>query len=240
MTDAIDTVLFDLDDTLCSYRRPGEAVLDAAFETAGVSPLFAAADYYGVYDEYLAESTSIHDLRERCFGDLAVEAGHDRAAGHAVAEAYALERDQGGVALIDGAREALDALAAEYRLGLVTNGAPEMQREKLAAAALEDDFETVVCAGYDAPAKPAPDPFDAALEALDSTAERAVHVGNSPSTDVAGAQAAGVRAAWIPDGDAPERPDPTPDYTLESLADLTTPPWIRVKRRDGRTASSEF
>lgn len=226
MTGDIDTVLFDLDDTLCAYRRPADAVLAAAFERAGVRSCFSVADYYDAYDDYLEESDGIRDLRARCFGDLAADAGHHRDTGRAVAEAYAAERDQGSVTLLDGAREALDALAGAHRLGLVTNGAPEMQREKLAAVGLEDDFEAIVCAGYDAPAKPSPEPFDVALSALDSSPDRAVHVGNSPSTDVAGARAAGVRAAWIPDGDAGERPDPAPDYTLESLADLRTPPWL--------------
>lgn len=226
MSDAIDTVLFDLDDTLCAYRRePGE-VLEAAFSRAGVEAMFSVADYYDRYDDYLEESDDIDDLRERCFGDLAAEAGYDRGAGRAVARAYAAERDQRAVELLTGARDVLDALALEHRLGLVTNGDPGMQRRKLEAVGLAEDFETIVCAGYDTPAKPSPEPFEIALEALEATPDRAVHVGNSLSTDVAGARAAGLRAAWVPvEGSAPEAPDPEPDYALESLSDLTSPPW---------------
>lgn len=226
MAGSIDVVLFDLDDTLCAYRRsPGE-VLSASFSRAGIEPFFSVTDYYARYDEYLEESSGIDDLRRQCFGDLAAESGYDRDLGVAVAAAYSRERDQRAVAVLDGAREALDALDRDHRLGLVTNGDPAMQREKLAAVDLADPFETFVFAGFDAPPKPAPDPFERALEELAATPERAVHVGNSLATDVAGARAAGVDAAWIPDGaDVPATPDPEPTYVLDSLADLTAPPW---------------
>lgn len=226
MTAAIDAICFDLDDTLCTHRRSPQSVLELAFEDAGVSPLFPASDYYDRFEAYLEESTDVVDLRERCFGDLAVEAGADRATGEAVARAYTAERVSHDVELLAGAREAIDRFAEEHRLALVTNGSPEMQRRKLETVGLEDDFETVVYAGYDAPAKPAPEPFEIALEALETTPDRAVHVGNSLSSDVAGARAAGLRSVWVPNGDGVATTDPEPDYTLESLSELVTePPW---------------
>ncbi|WP_276253362.1 HAD family hydrolase [Halomontanus rarus] len=226
MTAAIDAICFDLDDTLCTHRRSPQSVLELAFEDAGVSPLFPASDYYDRFEAYLEESTDVVDLRERCFGDLAVEAGADRATGEAVARAYTAERVPHDVELLAGARETIDRFAEEYRLALVTNGSPEMQRRKLETVGLEDDFETVVYAGYDAPAKPAPEPFEIALEALETPPDRAVHVGNSLSSDVAGARAAGLWSVWIPDDEEAATPDPEPDHTLESLSELVTkPPW---------------
>lgn len=226
MTAAIDTICFDLDDTLCTHRQSAQSVLEIAFDDAGVSPLFPASEYYDRFEAYLEESTDVIDLRERCFGDLAVEAGADRATGETVARAYTAERVPHDVELLAGARETIDRLAEEYRLALVTNGSPEMQRRKLETVGLEDDFETVVYAGYDAPAKPAPEPFEIALEALETTADSAVHVGNSLSSDVAGARAAGLRSVWVPDGEEVATPDPEPDWVLESLSELAvSPPW---------------
>ncbi|MCU4974825.1 HAD family hydrolase [Halobacteria archaeon AArc-m2/3/4] len=228
MTAPIDAICFDLDDTLCTYRRSPQSVLEIAFEDVGVSPLFPASEYYDRFEAYLEESTDVVDLRERCFGDLAVEAGADRATGEAVARAYTAERVPHDVELLAGARETVDRFAedGEYRLALVTNGSPEMQRRKLETIGLEDDFETVVYAGYDAPAKPAPEPFELALEALGTTPDRAVHVGNSLSSDVAGARAAGLRSVWIPDDEEAATPDLKPDWALESLSELAaSPPW---------------
>lgn len=231
MTDSVDpveAVLFDLDDTLCSYRQDGATVLEAAFDRAGVPPSFEAADYYARYGEYLGASEDIHDLRARCFGDLASEAGHGRETGRRVAEAYAEIRDQRAVDPLPGAIETVEDLRGEgVPIGLVTNGDPGMQRRKLEAVGLADAFDTVVFAGYDTAPKPDPAPFERALDALDTAPARAVHVGNSPSSDVAGAHAAGVGSVWVPaDGTVPDRPDPEPEHVLDSLAEFRTLPWL--------------
>jgi len=103
-----------------------------------------------------------------------------------------------------------------------------MQRRKLAELDFAHAFETVVHAGHDAPAKPDPAPFHRALTDLDASPERAVHVGNSLDTDVPGARAAGVRVAWLANGDDVGADfDPRPDYRLDSLRDLLEPPWRR-------------
>lgn len=217
-----ETVLFDVDDTLCTYRRDAAAVLEDAFAAVGVEPFFEASAYHDRYAEFVGETDGINDLRRECFAAIAADAGREADLGRAVADAFASERDHGNVVPLPGALEAVEALAADHRIGVVTNGAPEMQVTKLRGLGLHDTFETIVHAGYDARAKPHPEPFERALDALDTPADRAVHVGNSLSSDVAGAHAAGVASAWLDVGNAP---DPTPTYTLSSMADLTRPPW---------------
>lgn len=212
-----DAVLFDVDDTLCRYRRAGDELLTAAFDRTGLEPFITRAEYHARYPEFVNDSDSMTDLRERCFAAIAAETGRDPEAGHRVARAYADERDHGNVEPLEGVDRALSALA-DLPLGVVTNGAPEMQSRKLAALGLEDVFDVVVHAGYDAPAKPSPEPFHEALSALDARPERTYHVGNSLSSDVAGAKAAGVGAVWLADGT--ERPEPEPDHTVASLAEL--------------------
>ncbi len=218
-------VLFDLDDTLCTYRRGGGELLEAAFDRVGVDPIFTVHEYHERYPEFVDDSDGVRDLRRACFAALAADAGRDPEVGRAVARAFADERDHGNVDPLPGAAEAVERLADEYRLGLVTNGGPEMQSRKLSALGLADAFETVVYAGYDVPAKPAPDPFDRALETLSTAPERAVHVGNSLSSDVAGANAAGVASAWLGDDRPDDDLDPTPDYRLTALRELLDPPW---------------
>ena len=215
----IDAVLFDLDDTICEYCRTGEELLEAAFAAAEVDPLFTAEEYYARYDAYLDDSTEIADLREACFRDLATDAGTDPALGTRVADAYEAARDYRNVRFLPGAKAALSTLADEYRLGMVTNGSPSMQRKKLDALGIEAVFDAIVFAGYDAPRKPDPAPFRLVLDRLDATPDRAVHVGNSLDTDVAGARAAGIASVWIPiteETDGHVRPD----FELDSLADL--------------------
>ena len=221
----VDGILFDLDHTLCVYRRPGDQILETAFEAAGVEPLFSIRDYLRNFDEHAPMGEPIDIQREACFAALAAEAGGDPAVGRAVADVYAEERDHSAVDPLPGAFEAIESLARTHRIGMVTNGPPDMQATKLASLGLEDAFETIVHAGHDTAPKPAPEPFHRALDALDLDPGRAVHVGNSLEADVVGAQAAGVRAAWLPGSDGTDLGEHAPDYVLDSLADLLEPPW---------------
>jgi putative hydrolase of the HAD superfamily len=219
----VETVLFDLDDTLCEYRRSSDDLIELAYEAVGVEPFFGQAEYETRYREFADESENVRDLRERCFAAIAADRGRDPALGRDIARAFAGERDHANVRPLPGAQEAVETLAERHRIGVVTNGAPGMQRQKLAALPFADAFETVVHAGYDAPAKPAADPFHAALGDLDSHPHRAVHVGNSLSSDVAGAHNAGLRSVWLRQPDGPG--DHRPHFTVDGLTELATPPW---------------
>jgi HAD superfamily hydrolase (TIGR01509 family) len=219
MTSSVEAVLLDIDDTLCEYRRSGSELLSVAFERVGVDPFFTDQEYTARYNDFTDDSENMQDLRERCFAAIASDCGHDPELGREVARVYAAERDHTNVRFCPGAQETLEQLSGTVPLAAVTNGAPEMQSAKLRTLGIDDRFETVVHAGYDAPAKPAPDPFHAALDALEVAPDRAVHVGNSLASDVAGAKNAGVPAAWL-ENDTPETQSVEPDYVLGSMAEL--------------------
>lgn len=222
MTPPVDIVLFDIDDTLCEYRRPGCELLGVAFDTNDTEPFFTIEDYYARYNEFSEITDSIEALRAECFAAIADEQGHDPGLGRAIADIYTTERDHRNVRALPGVKETIETFASEYRLGIVTNGAPAMQAKKLGALGFDESFETIVHAGYDAPAKPDPEPFRRALSTLDGKPESSVHIGNSLTSDVAGARAAGITSVWLDNG---SEPDPIPDYTLTSMEELEHPPW---------------
>lgn len=225
MSKSVAAVLFDVDGTLCEYERTGEELLALAFERVGVEPLFTVADYYERFGDAARDHDTVDEIRSHCFAELTAAAGRDPELGRQLAEVYAGERDHSNVTALPGVDVALDALDSDYRLGVVTNGGRAMQSTKLETLDVADRFETVVYAGDDPAPKPSTAPFEMALDALGVPAERAVHVGNSLEADVQGAHAAGLRAAWLPDGDPLFEPEPEPDFVLESMADLTDPPW---------------
>ena len=220
--DPLDAVLFDIDGTLCEYERTIADLLTVAFDRTGVEPFFSAADYKARFNTFTNESADVDTLRERCFADIAVEYGRDPDLCRDIARAYATERDHSRVRWLDGSREVLDAFDADYRLAAVTNGGPGMQSQKLDALGV-DCFETVVHAGYDTPAKPDPRPFEVALAAVETPPERALYIGDSVEADIAGARNAGLRVAWL-SHDRTD-PTPTPDFTLDSPAELLDRPW---------------
>ena len=129
-----------------------------------------------------------------------------------------------GVEAVAGSREVLEALAAAgIRRGLVcdTGFTPgHLVRQLLARVDLLDLLE--VCAFSDEVGlpKPAAETFHAALDPLAVSPADAVHVGDLRRTDVAGAQAIGMRAARFrgehDDGSA----GPEGDWVLDRHGDL--------------------
>ncbi len=93
-----------------------------------------------------------------------------------------------------GLIEPLRRLADLVPLGLVTDGHPSIQRDKVTALGLEGLFQVVVCSddlGRHL-RKPAPEPFLEGCKRLGTSPSRAVFVGDRPSKDSAGAIAAGL------------------------------------------------
>lgn len=121
---------------------------------------------------------------------------------------------------IPGAEEALDRLAERYRLAIVTNGIPDVQREKLVRGGLLERFDVVVISGEIGCGKPNRAVYDETLRRLGLPAEACVMVGDNFAKDVAGAQALGIRGVWIAAGRSSPDPSITPFLTVDSLAEL--------------------
>jgi putative hydrolase of the HAD superfamily len=115
----------------------------------------------------------------------------------------------------------LEELRDSYTLGLITNGASCLQREKLATAGLSDYFDVVVVSAEFGVGKPDPSIFDHALSLLGSDREHAVMIGDSIARDVDGAIAAGLQGLWVNRSGQPrpaDRPDLVEVTTLSELS----------------------
>jgi putative hydrolase of the HAD superfamily len=125
---------------------------------------------------------------------------------------------------------ALDALRGTHRLALLTNGAPDIQRAKIAGAGLAPYFAVIVVSGEVGVGKPDPRIYTHTLALLDVTAGQAVMVGDNLVNDVRGAQEAGLRAVWLTRTDGLAyaarrtlerlRQRVSPDATIATLAEL--------------------
>jgi putative hydrolase of the HAD superfamily len=110
---------------------------------------------------------------------------------------------------------------AEIATALVTNSSTRAQLAKLEAVGLESAFDAVVISGEIGAAKPDVTIFEAALDRLQLTSTDVWHVGDSLSTDVAGAAAAGIPSVWLIRSRRQIAPsDPRPDLEIISLRDL--------------------
>jgi HAD superfamily hydrolase (TIGR01549 family) len=214
---AIDTVLFDLDSTLCRHSRSPDAMLTEAFDRAGIEPYCTASDLGSVANEVQTAESDI-EFYTNCLEAVAERSGIAVDA-TAVARAYDATIDHSNVELIPGAAAVLDDLEGEYALGLVTNGGRYTQRQKLDALDIEDAFDALVFATPEKGVKPDSYPFERALTALDGSPDSTIHVGDSLHADVAGANAMGIESAWIR-GNEEFESGIEPDHRLDSLTDL--------------------
>lgn len=121
-------------------------------------------------------------------------------------------------ALFPETLEMLNLLKQDYRIGMVTNGAPSLQREKIESVNLEPFFEYIIISGEINVGKPNKEIFTCALEKFNAKKEDAIMVGNSLERDVLGAKNAEIKNIWIKRED--ESKDIKPDYTITNLNNL--------------------
>ena len=122
--------------------------------------------------------------------------------------------------LLPGARELIAQLAPSFSLALLTNGAPDLQREKIAATGLESHFKAIAVSGEYGIGKPKPEIFHHLLDELGVSPEEALMVGNSLERDIAGARNAGIRSIWIRVPGSEEHAEVVPDHTISALSEI--------------------
>ncbi|WP_079203833.1 HAD family hydrolase [Pseudomonas sp. CC6-YY-74] len=159
----------------------------------------------------------LSELRRRILHDALAGAGYPPSEAVALAEygfqVFLAARHR--VELFAEVHPTLETLANRFQLGVITNGNADVRRLGLA-----DYFQFALCAEELGVGKPDPKPFQEALKRAGVAAQHAVHIGDHPSDDIAGAQAAGLRAIWFnPQGKVWEG-DKRADGEICSLAEL--------------------
>mgnify|MGYP002338708540 CR=1 FL=1 len=219
-----DTVLFDLDSTLCRSTQDDQQLHADAFSRAGVEPFCTPEDVRKAASAVTDADTDREFFRQ-VFERTAARADVGPVDAEALADATVEIRDPTAVEWRPGAEGALQRAREQSRVGLVTNGTRKTQRAKLETLGIADAFETIVYAADRTEPKPKPEPFETALAELGATADGALYVGNDYRADVIGAKRAGLAACWIPDTydlDVPENPSYQPDYRFSSPEQLRT------------------
>ena len=201
-------VLFDLDDTLIDFqysRRCGLRLLQELLPALGGEPLERLelvhdeqlhANYLRTLDGSLSDDEArIERVRGIC-RHYGVDADIDTV--REATQAYAREQ-QSNRRVVPGVPELLAVLAERCRLGVVTNGPSDRQREKLALCGIETGQLAALAISAEVGVnKPDPAIFRHALSQLGGVeADRVVFVGDSWPNDVLGARATGMRPVWI-------------------------------------------
>lgn len=229
-------ILFDLDDTLISaysghprdvWRRAleafraelGGAVLDSAADAIHAE----AAAFWSDPSRHRAARLDLAQARHDITGAGLRKIGIAGASlTGRIANAFHSLRNR-EMKLFPDAHATIDALrAAGVRLALVTNGASEIQREKIRRFDLEHRFEHIQVEGEVGFGKPEPEAYHHAMRALDTPAHATWMVGDNLEWEVAAPRRLGIHTIWHDHAKTglPENAPAEPHRIIHGLAEL--------------------
>ncbi|AFK23115.1 putative hydrolase related to 2-haloalkanoic acid dehalogenase [Pyrococcus sp. ST04] len=110
-----------------------------------------------------------------------------------------------------------------YRLGIITDGNPIKQWEKILRLEIDDFFEHVIISDFEGVKKPHPKIFRKALKAFNIRADEALMVGDRLYSDIYGAKQVGMKTVWFRYGKRAEAEleyKEYADYTIDKFPDL--------------------
>src|SRR5581483_10832910 len=116
----------------------------------------------------------------------------------------------------------LQSLRSSWRLAVVTNGFPDLQRRKVEALGLADLVDTVIYAAEHGSGrgKPDPEPFWAALTSVGLTPQCGVFVGDDERCDTFGAARVGLHAIQCAPAGPPMYPSPDAEAVVDRISDV--------------------
>ena len=217
MHDPVESVLFDLDNTLIdrtgAFRsfcvelyRSNDAIRRVSTEDEAVS-FMVELDQDGMCDR--------HQLFEQVISKWPGSFKDEEEA----VEIY-MSRYPSLASLAPSTLRLLDDLRSRgVPLGIVTNGGSEMQWAKVRYSGLADLVNAVVVSGDLGIRKPDPRIFECALAKINSRAEGTLFVGDNPVADILGASGVGMISAWIRLGREWPFADRPPDYALNHVSE---------------------
>ncbi len=233
-------IYFDLDDTLCAYWDAAKKGLRLAFEDhpehghtidemvrqwgeafREFSPTIKDTHWYSKYLES-GETTRI-ELMRRVLERVGV---FDESLAERLSHTYYVER-HAALELFPEVLGVLEALHKKYKLGLITNGPADIQRQEIETLHLGPYFDVVLIEGEMGVGKPDPKVTRMAEERSGNSGGEILFVGNSYKHDVVPAQEAGWRNVWIrrpsdvPPTSKTGLPEPKPEGAAEPEVTIT-------------------
>ncbi len=216
----IQALIFDLDDTLYP---------EVEFISGGYRQVarYVSERYGGEREEiYCAMMSTFANYGRGSVLPMVVKTYLDRSV--PLAELVEIYRGHlPSIRLYPGYECLLQKLSRDYRLGIITDGNPDVQRGKVRALGLEYLMDKIIYTWDYGPAngKPHGLSFSLMLDYLRADPADAVYVGDNPDKDCRGAHGVGMKFARIrtsrPDERDAEGTTPEPDFVIDSLYQLT-------------------
>ena len=116
--------------------------------------------------------------------------------------------------------QVLEKLQHKYRMGLITNGTPDLQWEKIRGSQVEHYFEKIIISGEVNVRKPQKEIFEHMFAFFQADKSRYLMIGNSLKSDIGGAVNAGIKSVWINRDNQLNDYGFKPDFEVRDLTQL--------------------
>jgi 2-haloacid dehalogenase len=225
-------LIFDADHTLLNYIQDELAAFQTLYQEIGL-PItqelmqksrnyseeeWMKAGLYNVNDIHTQKHyhtlyrTHVNGIFKRIFSELGYTGNEEKAGARFL---KLLERES---VLMSGAEETLKALQKKARIFIATNGVSSIQNGRLRR--IQGLFEKAYISEEIGKIKPLSGFFERILTDLNAKREECLMIGDSLSSDIAGAKKAGIDACWVNVHSQTNDTGIVPDYEIHSLIEL--------------------
>ena len=221
------TVLFDADNTLLDFDRAEENALTRILTELGLNVTKEITERYSeinlsFWRAFERGEMTKAQLRTKRFADLFGEIGfHCPRDLDYVADTYLAYLAEGSF-LLDGALYLCQRLKEEgYKVYIITNGVAVTQRKRLKRSGLDRFLDGLFVSEDIGTQKPFPEFFDFVFEHIEEKDKsKIIVVGDSYSSDIAGACGAGLDCVWFNKGKEKNINSLPVTKEIESLGEL--------------------
>jgi putative hydrolase of the HAD superfamily len=228
MSNNIKAVLFDVDDTLFDRKLAQKKVCTLiakqlpqifdAFAPERILEAFLESDQIStdIFNSG-APSEGLRDKRTSLFLQLLdIHENYIPAVTGLYVQDYPLVD-----AAMAGAIPVVKNLSRKFRVGVISNGFPDVQYRKLETMGLYDLFSCIVLSEVIGIRKPDAAIFQKAASLIHLKPADCLYVGDSYTNDVIGAKNAGMQACWLnPESLKPQNETIKADLIINELAEL--------------------
>ena len=221
-------IFLDWDDTIGDWTTAEHKALQDIYAIYRLNRLYPTfEDFLNTYKPYNMELWGMYGRGEvtkeklhferfyRPIEGLAVNEDELRDMANEIGAAF-LRLTNKYFCLMPEAEKVVKYLAGKYPLTIVSNGFKEVQYYKFEHSGLAPYFTHTLISEEVGINKPQPGIFEIALQRNGIAAEEAVMVGDSYSSDIAGAKTAGIDQIWIHEGKTEE----TATYIVPNITDV--------------------
>lgn len=221
------TILFDADDTLLDFGKDEHCALIKTMQNHGVPTTDENIRIYKEINISLWKALERGEIDKptlkkvrfaRFFEAIGFESEEDT---FAINEEYLGNLAEGGN-LLEGAKELITDLKKQgYDLYIVTNGIAKTQKCRLIRSGILPCFSDIFVSEAIGYQKPLKEYFDYVLSHIkEKDIGRVLLVGDSLTSDIKGAENAGIACAWLRHNPATDYSGYSPDFIIDNISEV--------------------